>query len=38
MENKNKIPDQGAIEKITSDLSKLLQGQEFKSKWRKRGL
>ncbi|MFH0771595.1 MAG: hypothetical protein V1933_03135, partial [Candidatus Omnitrophota bacterium] len=28
---KNKIPDPRAMEKMTSDLSRLLQGQEFKS-------
>jgi len=32
MEKKNKIPDRRATEKMTSDLSRLLQGQEFKSK------
>lgn len=32
MENKNKIPDQRAMEKMTSDLSRLLQKQDFKSK------
>ena len=32
MKNKNKIPDPRAIEKMTSDFSRLLQGQDFKSK------
>lgn len=32
MENKNKIPDQKAMEKMTLDLSRLLQGQGFKPK------
>ena len=32
MENKNKIPNQRAIEKMTSDLSRLLRRKDFKSK------
>lgn len=31
MEKKNKIPDPRAMEKMTSDLSRLLQGKDFKS-------
>lgn len=32
MKNKNKIPDPRAMEKMTSDLSRLVQGKDFKSK------
>ena len=31
MENKNKIPDRRSMEKMSSDISRLLEGQDFKS-------